>query len=115
MIITGVVKGDTINLELSIGQDITNWKIRCEIYDTEGHSIKLASANSGGSSSQIEVTDATNGIFIIHVLKDATTLFCDKSSIEIEVETSTGEIFTPIIGEENTIQFRNQKISWTTP
>jgi len=115
MIITGIIKGDTINLELSIGQDITGWKIRAEIYDNEGHSIKLATANSGGSATQIEITDDTNGIFILHILKNTTTMFCDKASIEVEVELTTGEVFTPISGEENTIQFRNQKITWTTP
>lgn len=115
MIINGIVKGDTINLELSIGQNITGWKIRCEIYDAEGHCIKLASANSGGSTTQVEITDALSGIFVIHVLKATTSCFNDKASIEIEVETGTGEVFTPIVGEENTIQFRNQKISWTTP
>jgi hypothetical protein len=115
MIITGIVKGDTINLELSIGQNITDWKIRAEIYDNEGHCIKLATTNSGGSSSQIEVTDALNGIFILHISKDTTTMFYDKASIEVEVELTTGEVFTPIIGEENTIQFRNQKITWSTP
>jgi hypothetical protein len=115
MIIDGVVKGDTINLELSIGQNITGWKIRCEIYDDCGHCIKLATANSGGSNSQIEITNATEGEFTIKVAKELTTLFEDKSRIEIEVENTNAEVFTPIVGEENEIRFKKQQISWSTP
>lgn len=107
-----VVLGDSINLEADLDQNITNWKIRCEIYDNCGHCIKLASLNSGGSDSQIEIFDSVNGIFIIHVLKNLTTNFEKKSFIEIEAETDGTEIFT--IHQGNII-FSEEKITWETP
>lgn len=119
MIIEGTVQGDTINLECSIdlesGETLTNWKIRCEIYDECQHSIKLATANSGGSTSQIEITDADEGEFTIKIAKTLTDNFDKRANIEIEVENSSGELFTPIIGEENEIIFSKQKINWSTP
>lgn len=119
MQISGVVRGDTINLEcnieLSSGQSLNDWKIRCEIYDTKGHCIQLATSNSGGSSDQIEITDASNGDFLIKVTKELTECFEKKSNIEIEVENEDEEVFTPIPGEENFIIFTKQKITWETP
>ena len=115
----GIVKGDTINLECSIdldsGQTLTGWKIRCEIGDNKGTKIKLATANSGGSNNQIEITNVTDGDFTIKIAKTLTANLDRKSYIEIEVENSDGEIFTPIAGEDNEISFKNQKITWTAP
>ncbi len=110
--LTNIVRGDNINLEADLNTDITDWKIRCEIYDDCGNCIKLATLNSSGADSQIEVTDATNGIFIIKVAKNQTTNFDDKSFIEIEIENTSSEIFTVHQGE---IQFKKEKIDWTDP
>jgi len=84
--LSNFVKGDTIELEVTVNVDITGWELRCEIYDKSGSSIKLANLASGGGNSQIEITDATNGVFLITVAKDLTTNFEDKSFIEIERE-----------------------------
>lgn len=114
MSIGSYVKGDSINWECSLGVDITNWKIRCEIYD-DGYSIKLATANSGGADSQIEVTEATKGVFLIKVPKDETNCFCDKeANIEIEVENneSPTQIFTPF---QDKLELLDQKITWEDP
>ena len=110
--LSDIKKGDTINLECSINQSIEDWKIRCEIYDDSGNSIKLANVNSGGSSEQIEEDDIANGIFIIHVTKNLTTNFDDLSYIEIEIENENGELFTVYQDE---IQFDREKITWTAP
>jgi len=110
--LSGFVKGDSIDLEITANTDITNWKIRCEIYDNEGNSIKLATANTGGSDLQIEITDTSNGVFIIHVAKGLTTNFQKSSYIEIEREGSDGKILTPYQDE---LQFKEEKINWTTP
>ena len=109
-----IVKGDTILLEGTLGEDITNWKIRCEIYDDCSNSIKLATGNSGGSNDQISITDATNGVFLITVAKDLTTCFDDKSFIEIEMETddTPSQQFTVQQGE---IDFAKEQITWKTP
>lgn len=111
--ITDIVKGDTFSLEGDLDTAITGWKLRCEIYDECGQCIKLATANSGGSNDQIEITNASDGLFTIKVAKDLTACFADKSFIEIEGETSSGEIYT--ILPKGEILFLNQKIDWTTP
>lgn len=109
-----IVKGDTILLEGTLGEDITGWKIRCEIFDDCSNNIKLATENSGGADNQIEITDAVNGVFLITVAKNLTTCFADKSFIEIEMETTDNptQIFTVQQGE---IDFTNEQITWTDP
>ena len=107
-----IPKGDNINLEATFDGIITNWKIRCEIYDDCGNCIKLATANTGGSDSQIEITDGANGVFIIKVAKNQTTNFDKKSFIEIEMESDTEELHTPHQGE---INFKDERITWITP
>lgn len=109
--LSGFVKGDTIELEITANTDITDWKIRCEIYDNNGHSIKLATENSGGSDDEINITDASNGIFLITVPKNETTDFDDNSFIEIEREIDN-KILT--IYQDN-IKFSPEKITWTEP
>jgi len=64
-----LVKGDSFGLEGNLDVAITDWKIRCEIYDECGLCIKLATENTGGSDEQIKITDGTNGVFVINVAK----------------------------------------------
>lgn len=109
--ITDIVKGDSFSLEGDLDTSITDWKIRCEIYDN-CLSIKLATANSGGADADIEITDASKGQFIINVAKNLTTEFADKSFIEIEGETAEGKIYTIHQGE---INFKKERIDWTEP
>lgn len=110
--LNNVVKGDNINLEADLDQDINNWKLRCEIYDDCGHCIKLANTASGGSDEQIEITNATEGKFIIKVEKNKTTCFDDKSFIEIEGETPEEQIHTIHQGD---INFKKERITWEAP
>lgn len=110
--ITDIVKGDTFSLEGDLDTDMTDWKVRCEIYDECGQCIKLATVNSGGSDEQINITNASEGLFIINVAKDLTTCFADRSFIEIEGETSDSKIFTIHQGE---INFLPERITWDTP
>lgn len=110
--ISNIAKSDTINLEADLNTNMTGWKVRCEIYDNSNNCIRLATANTGGSDDQIEITDATNGIFLIKVLKTLTKCFDDKSFIEIEVETDADEVHTVHQGE---IQFKKERIDWVTP
>lgn len=108
----GLIKGDNIELEVTVNDDITNWKIRCEIYDEFSCSIQLATTNSGGDNNQIEITDAVNGIFIIKVGKNITTDFNTKSFIEIEREDDDAKVLTIY---QDTIKFKEEKITWTIP
>jgi len=109
-----MVKGDSFSLEGTFDTDITDWKIRCEVFDDSSHSIKIATANTGGSDDDIEITDAPNGVFVINIVKDLTDDFDDKSYIEIEVETddTVSKKFTP---HKGTIEFEDQQIDWETP
>ncbi len=109
------VKGDSFQIEGTLGDsDITDWKLRCEIFDDCGLCIKLATLNSGGANNQIEITDASNGVFIITVAKNLTTNFDKNSFIEIEAETddSPTKIFTINQGK---ITFLDEEITWTDP
>jgi len=109
-----LVKGDSFSIEATLDRDMTNWKVRCEIYDEAGLYIQLATANSGGSDDDIEITDEANGVFLINVAKDTTTNFKDKAFIEIEVETndSPTKQYTIYQGE---IDFKDEKIDWKEP
>lgn len=106
------VRGDSIELEITANIDITNWKIRCEFFDGCNNSIKLATANSGGSNDEIEVTDAANGVFLVKVDKDLTTSFDDNSFIEIERETADEKLNTIY---QASVLFKNEQITWTDP
>lgn len=110
-----ITKGDTLNIECTLNEDITNWKIRSQLTDDNGSKIKRASSNvTGGTTSQIEVTDASNGVFIIKFEKDTTTNFCDKASLEVEVENTNNpsEKFTVVRSEDTKIKFRDPSIDW---
>lgn len=117
-VIKDLVNGDSILLEFDIDDDITNWKIRAEIFDNSSRCIKLATSNvTGGSTNQIEVTStsATKSTFLLKVEAGATTNLCDKSALEIEVETTT-MIGTKLEKETNykaTILFDPKEIDWT--
>ena len=109
--ITNIIRGDSVSFECNIGENITNWKIRCEIYNTT-HTIKKATANiSGGSDSQIQITDTINGKFIINIEKNETNDMGVDTNIEIEVETSDNKSYTVY---QNKIIFNPQRINWET-
>ena len=108
-----IVKGDSIDFTCTVTDtDISGWKIRCEIYDNDGNSIKLATANSGGSDDQIEITDSSEGEFTVHVDKEETTDFKDTARIEIEFELTAEKLIT---GYQSIIAFKRERIEWETP
>ena len=112
-------KGDTIQIYVKIDADITDWKIRCEVYDNSGNSVKLATENSGGSDEQVKkhIISALSSTFIIYVPSSQTTLFDDDSYIEIEIDTGEevgGEPEIVTIFKGN-INLSKEQITWTTP
>jgi len=109
-----IYKGDSFSLEGTLDVDITDWKIRCEIYDDCGQCIKLATANSGGSVDQIEITDGTNGTFVINVAKDQTCNFADKAFIEIQVETNDTPTKEYTI-HKSEFSLMKRQITWDAP
>ena len=109
-----IYKADSFSLEGTLESDMTGWKIRCELYDESGSSVKLATANSGGSDADVEITDEANGVFVINVAKDATKNFKDTAYIEIQVETAdvTPKEYTIHKGE---IPLETRQIHWDEP
>jgi len=109
--ITDIIRGDSVTFECNIEENITDWKIRCEIYNTST-SIKKATANSGGADDQIKITSAIDGKFLIIINKRETKDLDVHSNIEIEVETPDNKIYTVY---QNKIIFNSQRIDWETP
>ena len=107
-----IVKSDTFNIKCQVNQSIFDWKIRAEIVDNSGHSIKLANTASGGSDLQIDIIDQVNGMFFIKVVKDLTTNFDDNVKIEVEIENNAGKVFT--LWKYN-FEFKNEELTWETP
>ena len=112
--IEGLIKGDSITFECNCDKDITDWKVRAELWDAGSVDIKKANTASGGSDSQIEITDATGGVFLIKINKGQTTDILDQATLEIEVETndSPTKIYTVY---QSIINFISQQIDWNTP
>jgi len=109
--ITNLVKGDTVTFECEALENITGWKIRVEIYGS-AHSIKKATANTGGSDSQVKIIDAINGEFEIYINKGETTDFEHNAKIEIEMEDVSGKLWT--VHQED-VEFSSERIKWITP
>ena len=104
-------RGDTIEFECDVGENISGWKIRAELYGKD-FSIKKATSNSGGSDNQIKITDALNGKFVICFGKDETKNCSGVATLEIEMETPEGKIYTVYQGK---FKFEEAKIDWLTP
>jgi len=109
---TLLAKGDSMCIPCDVNIDLTDWKIRCEVYDDDTGSIKLATVNSGGTSGDIDIDSAVDGLFTINVAKDLTQAFNDDAYIEIEVENSDGKVYTIY---QATFNLSNEKITWTDP
>jgi hypothetical protein len=114
-----IYKGDTIQYQITIDDDITDWKIRAEIFDKAGASVKIATVNSGGSNDQIEKTaiTATQSVFILKIPSGETTDMEDMVTLEIEIDTGETvngqpEIYT-IYREQ--ISLVDEDITWTIP
>ena len=107
-----LIKGDSIIFECNTDEDITNWKIRAELWDDETVDIKKATVNSGGSDAQIEITNASEGVYEIKIDKGETTDIIAQANLEIELETNEGKIYTVY---QAIIKFTDEKIKWQTP
>lgn len=110
-VINNIIKGDSIEFEGDLQENISDWKIRAMLCDGE-HCIKKATLNSGGSDTQIKITDAENGKFSIYIDAGQTTDFNREPNIEIEVEDIKGKVWTVYQG---TVILLPEKITWKTP
>jgi len=108
----GRFKGDTINFYKRVNVNLTNYKIRAEVFDISGRSLKLANTAAGGSDSQIKITNALKGRFTVIVPAGNLYYWNDQSWIEIQLESSTGSIFTI---DKEYLHTAYRKINWQTP
>jgi len=106
-----IVKGDAIDFACSIGEDITGWFLRAEIWDEDDNVIEKANALAGGDATQIEITDVITGAFTVHVNSDETKNFGDVASIEVEAQI-LGKKYTIL---KDAISFQKKRIDWTVP
>lgn len=107
-----ITKGDSVLIDCKLNKNIEGFKIRCEIYDNDNNSLKLANEDSGGSDSQIEMVNPAIGEFTIYITKDTTENFNTNSYIEIELEDSDGKVLTIY---EDKFKFEEEELNWTIP
>jgi hypothetical protein len=111
-------KAKTFQIQCTIDEDITNWKIRVSLKDANGNEVKLATANSGGSDDQIQKTQVgATSIFLINFASGSTDGFKDEAELEIEVDTGLTINGQPDIQPlyKETIYLEDSNINWTTP
>jgi len=89
---------NSIDIGCHLNLDLSDYKIRAELFDRFYSSITLLTENAGGSDDQIEVIDADKGTFVIHIAKGTTELFHLISYLEIEIEDEDGKIQTVYFG-----------------
>ncbi len=107
-IIKTLVKGDTILFEVKVEIDLENFKIRAELWDDGTIDITKANTLAGGSDLEIEVTDATGGVFIVKINKGETTNIENTGWLELEIESNEGKIWTIY---RSILNFVSQKIT----
>ena len=110
--INGLFKGDTINLYKRVSFDLTGYKIRAEVFDISARSLKLANTASGGNDNQIKVTNVAKGRFTVKIPAGNLYFWNDKSWVEIQLESASGEIHTL---DKEFLQIAYRKINWQTP
>jgi len=102
------VKGDSLFIDVKVNTDLTNWKIRAELYDSNNNVKKGSSNVLNGDITQIDITDPPNGMFTIKFYPSETVLF-DNAYLEVELEDPDGNKYTVI---QTKVYFRAEKITW---
>jgi hypothetical protein len=95
-----IYRKNSIDIGCHLNLDLSDYKIRAELFDRFYSLINFATENAGGSDDQIEIIDAEDGNFVIHIAKGTTELFHLISYLEIEIEDEDGKVqtvwFSPI-------------------
>lgn len=79
-------KGDALDQTINLNTNINNYQILAEMWDNRNNFVTKASANAGGSSSQVEITDIINGIFIVHFSTGDTSIFPIGTNVNLEIK-----------------------------
>lgn len=109
------VKGCTIQLEIVVDEDITNWEIKARIYDVASNFISLATSNAGGSDDQIEKTVVgAESKFVIKVPYGTTFNWEEDGWIEIKVNTNldVGGADEILQGYKGKVKFIKSELDW---
>jgi hypothetical protein len=94
-----VYRKNTLDIDVHVNVDLTNYSIKAEIFDRFYSSLLLQTANRpGGADNQIKITGATNGNFTIHIATDKTTLFHLISYLEVTIIDPDGNEQTAWFG-----------------
>jgi len=110
--------GDSIHLSFQLWHDkvlgtywdLTNTEIRFQLNTTPV--IKKATENvSGGSSAQITIDNAIQGLFTINILKTESGVAVGDYTFEIEITESNGDRFTILQGS---LRILAEYITWET-
>ena len=107
------VQGDTLEVTLTVDADLSAYKIRCQLTDSEDSNIQVATENAGGDSGDVtvSVSDSVSTVDIVFD-KDQTDSFTKECNLEVEVEDSNTKVFTILQYNFNLLE---EKITWTSP
>ena len=110
------IKGCTISLQITVDQDITDWKIKAKFYDVGSNSKILKSSEAGGSDEEIEKTTkgASSSVFVIKMPAYETQDWEDKAYLEIKIDTGDDvggeDEILPAFKEQ--IKFEDSDLDW---
>ncbi len=94
-----IFRKNSIDIEVHVNLDLSDYKIHAELFDRFYSSLKLNTENNGGSDDEIEILDdEEDGNFIIHIQKDLTELFHLISYLEITLIDTDDKEFTAYFG-----------------
>ena len=89
---------NSIDIGCHLNLDLSDYKIRAELFDRFYSSIRLNTEDNGGSDDEIEIIDADKGTFVLHIAKGQTELFHLYSYLEIILIDEDGKEFTAYFG-----------------
>lgn len=105
------VQGDTLPITLIVNTDLTDYKIRCQITDSENNNVKVATTNAGGIYGEISINinDLVSTVSII-IPKDETISLRENCNLEIEIEDLNEKVYTIV---QMDFKLSEKKIGWT--
>jgi len=107
-----VFQGDAFDFTLTVDEDLTGYKARCEVFDYSG-SVELATANSGGADTQVKITVVAGiSTITVYVPKDETDDFNTDSYCEVEIEDTDGD---PTTLCKFQFPMLEEKLTWIEP
>lgn len=104
-----IFRKNSLDIDCQVNVNLSTYKIHAELFDRFYSSIKLNTANNGGSVNEISITSNTEGTFVLHIAKNLTDLFHLVSYLEITLIDATGKeqtIWFDVIKFEDNVYMR---------